>query len=78
MKTNHRKVGLISTMSPDETWAKNVLDRVAASHGVIKRKLEEMGFEVLDEGPLRRSYIIASANSPSRYWCTDSCEEPLK
>jgi len=56
MKTNHRKVGLISTMSPDETWAKNVLDRVAASHGVIKRKLEDMGFEVLDEGPLRRSY----------------------
>jgi L-fucose isomerase len=52
----HKRIGLISTMSPDRTWAQEVLDRVAATHGVVKAALEEMGFEVLDEGPLHRTY----------------------
>lgn len=52
----HRVIGLISTMSPDKTWAKEVLDRVSATHYVVKKILQEMGFEVLDEGPLHRSY----------------------
>ena len=51
-----KTIGLISTMSPDKTWAQEVLDRVAATHGVVKAALAEMGFEVLDEGPLHRSY----------------------
>ena len=56
MTGNHRTVGLISTMSPDSTWAQQVLDRVAASHGLVKDALEDMGFGVLDEGSLHRSY----------------------
>ena len=53
---NHKKIGLISTMSPDKTWAQEVLDRVAGTHAVVRKTLEEMGFEVLDEGPLHRNY----------------------
>ncbi|NPV54149.1 MAG: hypothetical protein HPY71_11590 [Firmicutes bacterium] len=53
---NHRTIGLISTMSPDNTWAKEVLERVAVTHNVIKNALEDMGFDVLDEGPLHRTY----------------------
>jgi len=56
VKRNHRTIGLISTMSPDKTWAQEVLDRVARTHSVVKKTLEDMGFEVLDEGPLHRSY----------------------
>jgi len=52
----HRRIGLISTMSPDDTWPQDVLDRVASTHVVVKSALEAMGFEVLDEGPLHRSY----------------------
>jgi len=52
----HRTIGLISTMSPDQTWAPEVLDRVAATHAVVKGTLESLGFEVLDEGPLHRSF----------------------
>jgi len=55
MGNDHQRIGLLSTMSPDKTWAQEVLERVAATHGVVKRALEEMGFEVLDEGPLHRS-----------------------
>jgi L-fucose isomerase len=43
-------------MSPDKTWAQEVLDRVAATHGAVKAVLAAEGFEVLDEGPLHRSY----------------------
>jgi L-fucose isomerase len=53
---NHKKVGLISTMSPDETWAEEVVQRVASTHGVVRKAIEELGFEVLDEGPLHRRY----------------------
>jgi len=56
MKTNHKKVGLISTMSPDSTWAQEVIDRVSGTHGKVKAVIEKMGFEVLDEGPIHRSY----------------------
>jgi len=50
-----RVVGLISTMSPDKTWAPEVLERVASTHDVVKAALTELGFEVLDEGRLHRS-----------------------
>ncbi|MDO8685178.1 MAG: L-fucose/L-arabinose isomerase family protein [Clostridiales bacterium] len=53
---NHRKVGLISTMSPDKTWAREVLERVSATHCRVGSIIEGMGFEVHDEGPLHRSY----------------------
>lgn len=53
---NHRRIGLISTISPDKTWAQEVVDRVASTHDVVKNALQEMGFEVLDEAPLHRSY----------------------
>jgi len=43
-------------MSPDKTWPQEVLDRVASTHGVVRNVLQEMGFEVFDEGPLHRSY----------------------
>jgi len=56
MKANHRKVGLISTMSPDKTWKEDVLKRVANTHHVVKTAIEKMGFEVLDEGPIHREY----------------------
>lgn len=52
----YKTVGLISTMAPDETWAESVLKRVAATHNVVKRILEGMGFAVVDEGPLHRTY----------------------
>lgn len=50
-----KTIGLISTMSPDKTWAPEVLDRVARTHAVVKATLAAMGYEVLDEGPLHRS-----------------------
>jgi L-fucose isomerase len=50
-----KTIGLISTMSPDKTWAPEVLERVARTHGTVKAILEGMGFEVLDEGALHRS-----------------------
>ena len=56
MNSAYRRIGLISTMSPDRTWAQEVVDGVARTHGVVKRVLEEMGFEVLDEAPLLRDY----------------------
>jgi len=51
-----RTIGLISTMSPDKTWAPEVVERVSSTHAVVKRTLQELGFEVLDEGSLHRSY----------------------
>lgn len=56
-----RTIGLISTMSPDKTWAPEVIDRVAATHAVVRQALQELGFEVLDEGPLHRSYAEMTA-----------------
>jgi len=53
---NHKKIGLISTMAPDKTWAQEVLDRVSNTHYKVKSILEQMGYEVLDEGPLHREY----------------------
>ena len=50
------KIGLITTMSPDKTWSKEIINRVSSYHNVVKRVLEEFGFEVLDEGKLHRSY----------------------
>ncbi|MCL2877119.1 MAG: hypothetical protein FWF12_12795, partial [Betaproteobacteria bacterium] len=51
-----RTVGLISTMAPDDTWMPEVLERVAQRHETVKAILADMGFEVLDEGPLLREY----------------------
>lgn len=51
-----RTIGLISTMAPDKTWAQEAVDRVAGRHGEIKAILTAMGYEVLDEGPLHRTY----------------------
>lgn len=53
---NYKVIGLISTMSLDKTWAQEVLERVASTHNVVKKILENMGFKVLDEGPLHRTY----------------------
>ena len=48
MKSDYRRIGLISTMSPDKTWAQEVVDGVANTHGVVKNVLQHLGFEVLD------------------------------
>lgn len=56
MSSNDRKIALISTMSPDKTWDPAVLDRVAKSHEVVKKRLTKMGFEVIDQAPLLRGY----------------------
>ena len=68
MYEKHKKIGLISTMSPDKTWAQEVLDRVAQSHSVIKKMLTGLGFEVFDAGPLHRSYQeMMAAGKELRY-----------
>lgn len=56
MRMKHKVVGLISTMSLDSTWAQEVIDRVSSTHYRVKGILEEMGYTVLDEGPLHREY----------------------
>jgi L-fucose isomerase len=56
MKKNHKLVGLISTMSLDKTWAPEVIKRVSKTHGVIKKAIEDLGFEVVDDGPIHRTY----------------------
>ena len=57
MKSEHRRIGLISTMSPDKTWAQEVVDGVASTHAEVKQLLEDLGYEVLDEAPLLREYV---------------------
>ncbi|MGQ9607878.1 MAG: hypothetical protein ACUVWN_01120 [bacterium] len=65
---NHRRIGLVSTMSPDKTWAKEVIERVSSTHFVVKDVLQKIGFEVLDVGPLHRSYDeMMSAGKNLRY-----------
>lgn len=56
MAKNHKKVGLISTMSLDSTWSPDVIKRVSDSHSVVKKAIENLGFEVLDDGALHRTY----------------------
>lgn len=51
-----RKIGLISTMAPGETWAQEVIERVSSTHWRLKAILNELGFEVEDEGPVHRTY----------------------
>ena len=51
-----KTIGLISTMAPDKTWAQEVIERVCSRHGVLKELLTKMGYEVLEEGPIHRSY----------------------
>jgi L-fucose isomerase len=65
MQDNHKRIGLITTMSRDTTWAQSVVDGVTRQHGVVKANLEKMGFAVLDEGPLIREYgdMLAAGRS---------------
>lgn len=51
-----KTIGLISTMSCDSTWPQEIVDRVSNTHHLLKDILGGMGFEVLDEGSLLRSY----------------------
>ena len=44
----HRKVGLISTMSPDDTWDEEIIKRVECTHFKVKNILQDLGFKVLD------------------------------
>ena len=53
---NCRKIGLISTMAPGDTWDAAIIERIKGRHGVIKGLLTDMGYEVADEGPLHRTY----------------------
>lgn len=53
---NCRKIGLISTMAPGDTWDKVVIERVSGQHSVLKNLLEDMGYEVADDGPIHRTY----------------------
>lgn len=65
---NHRRVGLISTMAPGETWAQSVVDRVSETHGRVKKIIEDMGFEVYDDGPIHRTYEqLTQAGKNLRY-----------
>jgi len=48
-------------MSCDDTWPQEIVERVSATHGLLKGILGDMGFEVLDEGNLLRSYKEMSA-----------------
>jgi len=75
MNNSYKRIGLISTMSPDKTWAQEVVDGVARTHGKVKGILEALGFEVLDEAPLLRDYgeMLAAGRSlrardTSRHW----------
>jgi L-fucose/D-arabinose isomerase len=56
-----KTIGPISTMSLDDTWPQEIVDRVSSTHGLLKHVLSDMGFEVLDEGNLLRSYKEMSA-----------------
>jgi len=53
---NHKKIGLVSTMTPDKSWPQAVMDRVDKTHVKIKAMLEGMGFCVIDKGSLLRDY----------------------
>lgn len=65
MSNTASAIGLISTMSSDNTWPQEVVDRVASTHTVLKGILEEMDFTVFDEGNLLRSYkeMLAAGGS---------------
>ena len=56
MESNNRKIGLISTMAPGDTWDKAIIERVARRHGELKKLLTDMGYETADDGPLHRTY----------------------
>jgi L-fucose isomerase len=53
---NNKIVGLISTMSLDNTWAEEVIQRVSSTHFRVKGIIEDMGYTVLDEGSITRQY----------------------
>lgn len=55
MSANCRKIGLISTMAPGDSWDQGVIGRVSGRHGEMKALLEGMGYEVADDGPLHRT-----------------------
>ena len=42
------KTGLITTMSPDKTWPKEIIDRVGRFHSEVKETLSEIGLKVID------------------------------
>ena len=65
MQSTHRRVGLITTMSRDTTWEQAVVDGVERQHWAVKAQLEQLGFEVLDEGSLLREYdeMLAAGRS---------------
>lgn len=43
-------------MAPGETWDEAIVRRVRESHSSARRRLEALGFAVLDAGPLHRDY----------------------
>lgn len=52
----NKVVGLISTMSLDDTWANDVLERVSKTHYKVKEIIQKLGYTVYDEGSLTRKY----------------------
>jgi L-fucose isomerase len=52
-------------MSRDTTWEQAVVDGVERQHWAVKAQLEQLGFEVLDEGSLLREYdeMLAAGRS---------------
>jgi L-fucose isomerase len=56
MKRNSKRIGLITTMSRDNTWDEAIVEGVKKQHYVIRENLEKLGFTVLDEAPLLREY----------------------
>lgn len=50
-----KRIGLISTFAPGDSWPQETIDRVSGMHGKVRQVLEGMGFEVVDDGPLHRS-----------------------
>ena len=45
------EIGLITTMSPDETWPRAVVDKVTSDHEKAERALTGLGFSVIKAGP---------------------------
>lgn len=48
-------IGLVSTFAPGDSWPQETIDRVAATHEVVKAALKDMGYEVEDTGNVNRT-----------------------
>lgn len=50
-----KRIGLVSTFAPGDSWPEETVRRVAATHQVVKKTLEDMGYEVEEDGEVNRT-----------------------